>query len=115
MAPGAARRVRLAVPPDETRPHHDAFEEALRLKRQAPASRSRAGSGSGQTGAEVGIVTVPALRGRGYATAATAGWASLPALRRRVLFYSALQTNVSSRRVAERLGLRFLGGSLTII
>ncbi|GHH13079.1 hypothetical protein [Streptomyces lanatus] len=37
VAPGAARRVRLAVPPDETRPHHEAFEEALRLKRQAPA------------------------------------------------------------------------------
>lgn len=53
VAPGAARRVRLAVPPDETRPHHDAFEEALRLKRQAPAARSRAGSGSGPSAAEV--------------------------------------------------------------
>ncbi|MFJ8634404.1 hypothetical protein [Streptomyces sp. NPDC093568] len=38
VAPGAARRVRLAVPADETRPHHEAFEEALRLKRQAPAA-----------------------------------------------------------------------------
>ncbi|WP_369170496.1 hypothetical protein AB5J49_22980 [Streptomyces sp. R28] len=40
VAPGAARRVRLAVPPDETRPHHEAFEEALRHKRQAPSGRS---------------------------------------------------------------------------
>ena len=47
VAPGTARRVRLAVPPDETRPHHEAFEEALRLKRQAPAARPRKGPGSG--------------------------------------------------------------------
>ncbi|WP_128435416.1 hypothetical protein [Streptomyces cyaneus] len=53
VAPGAARRVRLAVPPDETRPHHEAFEEALRLKRQAPAARPQNGSGSGSTDGEV--------------------------------------------------------------
>ncbi|MGC9535360.1 hypothetical protein [Streptomyces sp. UG1] len=47
VAPGAARRVRAAVPPDETRPHHEAFEEALRLKRQAPAARPRERTGSG--------------------------------------------------------------------
>ncbi|WP_244187793.1 hypothetical protein [Streptomyces regalis] len=58
MAQGAARRVRLAVPPDETRPHHEAFEEALRLKRQAPGARPRNGStstsgqGSGQGSAD---------------------------------------------------------------
>ncbi|MFJ8539120.1 hypothetical protein [Streptomyces sp. NPDC093591] len=53
VAPGAARRVRLAVPPDETRPHHEAFEEALRLKRQAPAARPRSGSGPGSADGEV--------------------------------------------------------------
>jgi hypothetical protein len=53
VAPGAARRVRLAVPPDETRPHHEAFEDALRLKRQAPAARLRGGSGAEQAQAEV--------------------------------------------------------------
>lgn len=40
VAPGAARRVRLTLPPDETRPHREAFEESLRLKRQAPVVRS---------------------------------------------------------------------------
>ncbi|MGI5376574.1 hypothetical protein ACQEV2_20465 [Streptomyces sp. CA-251387] len=50
VAPGTARRVRLAVPPDETRPHHEAFEEALRLKRQAPAARPRNGSSEPENG-----------------------------------------------------------------
>ena len=54
VAPGAARRVRMAVPPDETGPHHEAFEDALRHKRQAPAARPRAGgSGSEQVNGEV--------------------------------------------------------------
>ncbi|MFJ7075998.1 hypothetical protein [Streptomyces sp. NPDC098781] len=47
VAPGAAHRVRVAVPPDETRPHHEAFEEALRLKRQAPAAPPREETGAG--------------------------------------------------------------------
>ena len=68
----------------------------------------------GPTGAATGVVTVPAFRGRGLAAAATAGWASLQSLAGRALFYSANRTNVSSRRVAERLGLRFLGASLSV-
>ncbi len=65
----------------------------------------------GPAGAEVGVTTVPALRGRGFAAAATAGWATLPSLNQRALFYSMDRTNFSSRRVAERLGLRFIGAS----
>lgn len=68
----------------------------------------------GPTAAETGVTTVPAFRGRGFAAAATAGWAALPALRERALFYSASRTNVSSQRVARRLGLRFVGASLGI-
>ena len=68
----------------------------------------------GPKGAEVGVITVPALRGRGFATAVTAGWASLPSLRGRALFYSTERTNVSSQHVAERLGLRFIGASFQI-
>ena len=68
----------------------------------------------GPKGAEVGVATVPALRERGLAAAATAGWASHPSLRERALFYSADRTNVSSQRVAERLGLRFIGTSLRL-
>ena len=65
-----------------------------------------------ETGASLGLATSPELRGRGYAAAATAGWARMPALRSRALFYSTSQTNISSQRVIARLGLRFLGASL---
>ena len=65
-------------------------------------------------GAEVGVITVPALRGSGFAAAATASWASLQSLRGRVLFYSTEQTNVSSQHVTDRLRLRYLGASLRV-
>ncbi len=68
----------------------------------------------GSAGAETGVATVPAFRGRGFAAAATAGWAMLPALREHVLFYSTSRANVSSQRVAQRLALRFLGATLAI-
>jgi RimJ/RimL family protein N-acetyltransferase len=70
--------------------------------------------GLGPAGAEVGVATVPAFRGRGYAAAATAGWASLSAHSGRVLFYGASRANVSSQRVTQRLGLRLIGTDLTI-
>ncbi|MER5905130.1 hypothetical protein ABT150_34470 [Streptomyces mirabilis] len=53
MAPGAARQVRLAVPTDETAPHHAAFEKALRRKGQARAARTRYGSDSVPENGEV--------------------------------------------------------------
>jgi hypothetical protein len=65
-------------------------------------------------GAETGVATVPELRGRGLAAAATAGWAAHPDLRGHRLFYSTSRTNLSSQRVAARLGLRFLGASFSI-
>jgi Acetyltransferase (GNAT) domain len=65
-------------------------------------------------GADLGVATSPELRGRGYAAAATAGWARMAALRSRALFYSTDQTNISSRRVIARLGLRLLGASLEL-
>ena len=68
----------------------------------------------GPSATETGVTTVPAFRGHGFAAAATAGWVSLPSLRGRALFYSTSRTNVSSQRVAQRLGLRFLGASLDI-
>ena len=68
----------------------------------------------GPTGAEVGVATIPELRGRGFAAAATAGWASHPSLQRRALFYGTERTNVSSQRVTDRLGLRFIGTSLAL-
>lgn len=67
-----------------------------------------------EVGAELGVATVKAYRGQGFAAAATCGWSQLPTLRSRKLFYSTDRTNVSSRRVVERLGLRFLGTSFRI-
>ena len=64
-----------------------------------------------ETGAELGLASSPEFRGMGYAAAATAGWARMPALRSHALFYSTDQTNISSQRVVARLGLRFLGAS----
>ena len=65
-------------------------------------------------GAEVGVATVPASRGRGFAAAATVEWASLPSLEGHVLFYSTNAENISSQRVADRLELQFVGPSLSI-
>jgi RimJ/RimL family protein N-acetyltransferase len=59
--------------------------------------------------AELGVVTPARFRGRSFAAAATAAWASLPALARRALFYSTNVQNASSRRVADRLRLRSWG------
>ena len=70
--------------------------------------------GSTPDSAEVGVVTIPEFRGQGYAAAVTAGWASLQAHDGRTLFYCTYWTNVSSQRVTQRLGLRFIGTSLTI-
>jgi RimJ/RimL family protein N-acetyltransferase len=65
--------------------------------------------GLGPASAETGVYTAPNYRGRGFASVATAGWAALPALEGLTLFYATTRTNVSSQRVAQRLGLRFIG------
>ncbi|WP_220448723.1 GNAT family N-acetyltransferase [Nonomuraea mesophila] len=58
-------------------------------------------------GAEAGVWTAPAFRGRGLAATTTAAWAGLlPGTR---LFYSTSADNHSSQRVAARLGLRSIG------
>lgn len=59
--------------------------------------------------AEAGVWTHPASRGQGHAAAVTAAWASLFAPTGRHLFYSTAGDNVSSQRVAGRLGLRCIG------
>jgi hypothetical protein len=64
--------------------------------------------------AEVGVYTLKSYRGRGLAAAATAGWARHPALRGNTLFYATDRQNISSQRVAERLGLRLLGTSVAM-
>ncbi len=60
-------------------------------------------------GAEAGVYTAAAHRGRGLARLATAAWASQLWDRGVPLFYSHAEDNASSQRVAEGLGLRLLG------
>lgn len=69
---------------------------------------------TGVDGAEVGVDTDPSFRGRGLGAAATAGWSRHPHLTARTLFYSTGRENKSSRRVTERLGLRFLGSTVGV-
>lgn len=64
--------------------------------------------------AELGLVTVKSFRGRGLAAAAVAGWTTIKELQSRKLFYSTSKENLASQRVAEKLGLRRIGTSLTI-
>jgi RimJ/RimL family protein N-acetyltransferase len=59
--------------------------------------------------AECGVWTHPDTRGRGLAAAVTAAWAALLHPTGRHVFYSTSAENVSSQRVAQRLGLRLLG------
>lgn len=60
------------------------------------------------TAVEAGAWTDPAFRGRGLAAATTAAWAQLVPAGVHV-FYSTWAENVSSQRVAARLGLRCIG------
>lgn len=68
----------------------------------------------GEQGAEIGVYTFPGYRGRGLGAAVTARWAALPELAGRALFYSTLTDNISSQKVAARLGLPRLGSSFRI-
>jgi len=62
-----------------------------------------------EAGIEAGTWTHPDHRGRGYASAATAAWASLVLPTGRHIFYSTNAGNRSSQRVTERLGLHPIG------
>lgn len=68
----------------------------------------------GPAGAEVGVDTAVGHRGRGIGAAVTAAWANHVGLRSLALFYGTSRTNMSSRRLVERLRLTFLGSSLGI-
>jgi RimJ/RimL family protein N-acetyltransferase len=65
--------------------------------------------------AEIGVYTLKAFRGRGFAAAATAAWSTMPVLQERTLFYSTHRDNLPSQRVIARLGLPFLGESMRLL
>lgn len=67
-----------------------------------------------EEGAELGLVTVPKFRGRGFAGVAAAAWTNLPELQNRRLFYGADQDNLASQRVIAKLSLRRIGISLRL-
>jgi GNAT superfamily N-acetyltransferase len=60
-------------------------------------------------GAEAGVFTNDAHRGKGLARAVTVAWAEAMSERGIPLFYSTSEENRASQKVAERLGLRGLG------
>jgi hypothetical protein len=66
------------------------------------------------SGVEAGVATAPDARGRGLAATATAAWSAHPDLADRARFYTTAVENRSSRRVAERLGLRLLGPTISV-
>lgn len=60
-------------------------------------------------GAEAGVWTLPGARGRGLAGSAVGAWSAQCAGRVPRLYYSTSADNLSSQRVAERLGLSHIG------
>jgi hypothetical protein len=80
----------------------DRIVSMCRTVRQSPA------------GAEAGVNTHAKFRGRGFAAAATALWATKMRATGRSLFYSTGTNNLSSQRVAQRLQLRRIGTLWTL-
>jgi len=64
--------------------------------------------------AAVGVYTFPSYRGRGLAAAVAARWTGLTPLADHALFYGTSAANVSSQKVAERLGLQRIGLGLRL-
>ena len=64
--------------------------------------------------AAVGVYAFPGYRGRGLAASVTARWTGLTALADHALFYGTSAANVSSQRVAARLGLPRIGLGLRL-
>ena len=62
-----------------------------------------------QEAAECGTWTHPDYRGQGLSPVTVAAWVAITAQPYRRLFYSTVDENLRSQRVAEKLGLRLIG------
>ncbi|MCC3374581.1 GNAT family N-acetyltransferase [Cohnella sp. REN36] len=68
----------------------------------------------GERAHEAGLETLEAYRGRGYAAAVVARWASEVRERGAIPLYSTMEDNSASRRVASKLGLLRYGSHLSV-
>jgi hypothetical protein len=63
---------------------------------------------------EAGLETLESFRGRGYASAVTAGWALAVRETGALPLYSTSWKNTASQKVARKMGLRYYGGTFSI-
>lgn len=84
----------------------DAIQPCVALLRDGRAVSVCYAARTHRLAAEAGVETLPAYRGRGLATEATAGWAATVRRQGRAALYSTAWTNTASLGVARRLRLR---------
>ena len=63
---------------------------------------------------EAGLETLPPFRGQGHAAAVVTAWAEAVRRADRIPLYSTFWDNLSSRRVARKLGLTWYGADFAI-
>jgi len=121
--PAPAGHVAELMPEDLHRLHPELAEWAVDFRDCQPAFAAFedgvavaicACARSGRGGAEAGVETVEAYRGRGHAPAATLAWAHAIRDSGRSPFYSTSWDNAASRAVARKLNLVLFGEDIHV-